>query len=181
MNRRLRSSASAHFTKLVTSPSFTPRSKTALIFTGNNPASFAASIPSKTSGRRSLYVIFLNTSRSNVSKLILIRRKPASNNGFASLASASPLVVMDKIGGFFIADIRETISTMSGRRSGSPPVRRISSMPCETPTSMMEINSSVVRSSSDGNHAAKSCGMQYEQRRLHRSVNETRRSLCPRP
>ena len=112
---------------------------------------------------------------------MFIRRKPALNNGFASLESASPLVVMDKIGGFSIADMRETISTMSGRSSGSPPVRRISSIPCETPTSMMEINSSVVRSSSDGNHAAKSCGMQYVQRKLQRSVSETRRSLWPRP
>ena len=177
IKRRLRSSANAHCNKLVTSPSFIPRNKTVLILTGIKPASFAACIPANTSGRRSLYVIFLNTSRSSVSKLILIRRKPASNNGFASLASAIPLVVMDKIGGFSIAEIRETISTISGRKRGSPPVRRISSMPCETPTLIIEINSSVVRSSSDGNHAAKSCGMQYEHRRLHRSVKETRRSL----
>ena len=106
-----------------------------------------------------------------------MRRSPASNNGLANFASASPFVVIDKIGGFSIAEIRETISTISGRKSGSPPVRRISSIPCETPTLIIEINSSVVSNSSEGNHAAKSCGMQYVQRRLQRSVSETRRSL----
>ena len=110
-----------------------------------------------------------------------MRRSPASNNGLANFAKANPLVVIDKIGGFSMAEIRETISTISGRKSGSPPVRRISSIPCETPTLIIEINSSVVNNSCDGNHAAKSCGMQYVQRRLQRSVSETRRSRCPRP
>ena len=79
----------------------------------------------------------------------------------------------ESFGGFGRPLMRATISTMSGRSSGSPPVSRTSSMPASIPTSRIVINSSVVNKSSVGIQAAKSCGMQYVQRKLQRSVSET--------
>ena len=87
-----------------------------------------------------------------------------------------PLVVSESFGGFGKLLILATISTMSGRSNGSPPVKRTSSIPASIPTSRIVINSSVVNKSSVGIQAAKSCGMQYVQRKLQRSVNETRMS-----
>ena len=85
--------------------------------------------------------------RSRVSKEILIRLKPASTNGCASFANAKPFVVIESLGGLEIPLIRATISTISGRSSGSPPVKRISLMPCETAASITAMSSSVVNKS----------------------------------
>ena len=156
IKRKFKPSLSAHCTSAIASSSLVPRMSTELIFSGVKPAARAASIPAKTSLIRSLKVNFLKRSRSRVSNEILIRLKPASTKGCANLARAKPLVVIESLGGLDIALIRATISTISGRSSGSPPVKRISFMPCETAASITAINSSVVSRSSLGSQALKS-------------------------
>src|SRR5439155_1469126 len=64
--------------------------------------------------------------------------------------------------------------------SGSPPVRRILSMPSGTATLTNAVISSKVRSSARSRKVTSS-GMQYVQRRLQRSVTLIRRLLCTRP
>ena len=75
---------------------------------------------------------------------MLIRVKPASANGFATFSSVKAFVVIVKVGAFSIAFMRATISTISGRRSGSPPVKRTSLIPSLTAISITRTNSSVV-------------------------------------
>ena len=84
-------------------------------------------------------------------------------------------------GGVGSALMRATISTMSGRMSGSPPVSRMLVTPSSTATEITVISSSMLSRWSPGIQSEKSGGMQYVQRRLHRSVTETRRSRCTRP
>ena len=160
MNRKYRPSLRAHLNRSAASSSFTPRSKTELILIGLSPAARAADIPAKTSSIRSRNVISLNRVLLKVSKLILIRSSPASTRGLANCAKARPFVVMDNRGAFVMELIRATISTISGRSKGSPPVRRISSIPSETADSITVISSSVVKRLSFGSQAAKSCGIQ---------------------
>ena len=109
-----------------------PLIATALIFTGSNPASFAARIPSITCSNPGRRVSCWNRSGSIVSRLTLIRRSPASQSGFASGARRIPLVVrpMSLIPG--IAAILATSRGRSRRTSGSPPVSRILSIPSGT-------------------------------------------------
>ena len=181
MNLNLNPSSSAHLSSATASPSFTPGINTVLILIGVKSASRAAFSPLRTSSNRSRNVIALNRSALKVSSETFTRSKPASLSGWASAAKRMPFVVNESFGGFGRLLILATISTMSGRSSGSPPVNRTSSIPASIPTSRMVINSSVESKSSVGIQAAKSCGMQYVQRRLQRSVNETRMSRCTRP
>ena len=53
--------------------------------------------------------------------------------------------------------------------------------PSETATEMRRTTSSSVSISGAGSQSRPSAGMQYEQRRLQRSVSETRRSVATRP
>jgi hypothetical protein len=50
-----------------------------------------------------------------------------------------------------------------------------------TPIVTSRTISSAVSSSGFGSHSSPSGGMQYEQRRVHRSVRETRKSVATRP
>ena len=78
--------------------------------------------------------------------------------------------------------VRRTMSTRPRRTSGSPPVKRTSRTPRRsTPIVIRRTTSSSVSVSSCGSQSRPSAGMQYEQRRLHRSVSETRRSVATRP
>ncbi|CAB5060926.1 unannotated protein [freshwater metagenome] len=110
-----------------------------------------------------------------------MRFNPALAKGAANSGKRIPLVVSVNRGALVRPAMRSTISTMSGRSKGSPPVKRTSSMPCSTATSIINKSSSVVSKFSDGNHAAKSCGMQYVHRSEQRSVSETRKLRCVRP
>ena len=156
MNRSLSPSSSAHLSKPTASSSLTPGINTVLIFIGVKSASRALLMPLRTSSKRSRKVIALNRSALKVSREILTRSKPASFNGCANAAKRIPLVVSESFGGFGRLLMRATISTMSGRSNGSPPVNRTSSIPASIPTSRIVISSSVVNKSSDGIHAAKS-------------------------
>ena len=160
MKRNEYSFSIAHANNAGASSSFILWSKTVLTFMGNSPAALAACNPSMTSSKRSLYVSFLKRSRLKVSKLILIRFKPAFANGIANSFSFNPLVVRVKRGALARPAMRSTISTISGRSNGSPPVKRTSLIPCSTATSITVRSSLVVNKSSLGIHAAKSLGMQ---------------------
>src|SRR5665811_2571028 len=69
----------------------------------------------------------------------------------------------------------------SRRTSGSPPVTRTFSTPIEASTPTRRTISSKLRISSRSSQGSPSAGMQYWQRKLQRSVTETRRSDIRRP
>ena len=176
MKRRFQPLAIACRSNGIASSSLTPRISTALTFTGSSSAAFAASIPAMTSSKRSRKVNFLNRSRSRVSRLMFTRLSPAALRPGAISARRMPFVVKEIAGLSGSALMRLTISTMSGRSSGSPPVRRMPVMPFSVATSTTSMSSSTESKCSPGNQSAKSLGMQYVQRRLQRSVTETRKS-----
>ena len=70
---------------------------------------------------------------------------------------------------------RSTISTMSARTRGSPPVRRTREIPAAAKTRTSRSISEAVRVSDAGARPAGPSGRQYAQRRLQRSVTESRR------
>src|SRR5947209_7016531 len=65
--------------------------------------------------------------------------------------------------------------------SGPPPVSRTSCTPIRENSPVRRAISSKVRISSRSSQGRPSAGMQYWQRKLHRSVTETRRSPIGRP
>ena len=69
----------------------------------------------------------------------------------------------------------------SRRTSGSPPVSRTSWTPIAANRATSRAISSKVRISSRSSHGRPSAGMQYWQRKLQRSVTDTRRSPISRP
>jgi len=69
----------------------------------------------------------------------------------------------------------------SARTSGSPPVTFRLRTPSLTKIPSIRVSSSKLRISCFGSQASPSAGMQYEHRKLHRSVTEIRRSLATRP
>ena len=145
MKRRENPSFIAQVNSAGASRSFIPRSSTALILIGCSPASRADSSPANTSSMRSLCVSLMKVSRSKVSRLTLMRSNPASLSGLASSTRRNPFVVNESFGAFGRVEILETISTMSARNSGSPPVRRTSSIPMDTAAPITLINSLVSR------------------------------------
>ena len=74
-----------------------------------------------------------------------------------------------------VAAMRLTISTMSERSVGSPPVRRNLWKPTCTAACATVSISSAVNSSGDGTNESPRSGMQYTQRRLQWSMTEIRR------
>ena len=93
-----------------------------------------------------------------------------------------PLVVSEISGLGRSAAVRATMSGSPRRSSGSPPVNRISVIPSDsTPILASRTTSSSVSSSGRGSQSRPSAGMQYAQRRLHRSVREIRRSVAILP
>ena len=79
------------------------------------------------------------------------------------------------------ATMRPISAGRPGRTSGSPPVTRISLTPSPANRFTSRISSSSVSSSSRGSHFIPSAGMQYRQRRLQRSVTESRSERWVRP
>ena len=92
-----------------------------------------------------------------------------------------PLVVSDIEGALGSELIPATMSTRSGRSSGSPPVRRTSVTPAETAIATIRTSSSADSRSGLGSQATPSAGMQYVHRRLQRSITDTRKSVWIRP
>ncbi len=105
----------------------------------------------------------------------------------------APLVVIDRSGlrpangDAEVAGTRSwasfcTSTVMCARMVGSPPVRRSpSTSKCSTKMRARRSISSNVSTSLRGSHCIPSSGMQYVQRKLHRSVTEIRRSRIVRP
>src|SRR6266508_1740076 len=110
---------------------------------------------------------------------MLARASPASLSGRASRSSRNPLVVIDS--STPSRATAATTSTRSRRSVGSPPVMRIVRTPRSTATRRARINSSRVSTLPAPSHGSPSSGMQYRQRKLQRSVTETRRSRTTRP
>ncbi len=159
-----------------------PRISTALTLTGRRPAAAAAARPASTSSSRSRRDRLRKVSGFSVSSETLIRSSPAARSGPASRASPIPFVVIEISGRGRSSAVRATMPGRPRRSSGSPPVNRISVMPrCCTPIRASRTTSSSVSSAGLGSHSRPSGGMQYEQRRLHRSVSDIRRSVATRP
>ncbi len=78
MNRSSKPWATAKRNRSTASSSFTPRSRTVLILTGDRPASRAAVMPSRTSPSRSRRVISVKRSGRRVSRETLSRLTPAA-------------------------------------------------------------------------------------------------------
>ncbi len=74
-----------------------------------------------------------------------------------------------------VATVRSTRPTRPLRTVGSPPVKRMCLMPSRAAHPMACSNSSSRRMLSWGRDTTPDSGMQYTQRRLHRSVSEMRR------
>ena len=85
------------------------------------------------------------------------------------------LVVMATSATPGVAAMRLTISTMSERSVGSPPVRRNLWKPTCTAARATVSISSAVSSSGEGTKESPRSGMQYTQRRLQWSMTEIRR------
>ena len=102
------------------------------------------------------------------------------------LRKVAPLVV-SAMSGVSPFDSRNdaSLSISNGkwaRTVGSPPVRRMLSMlNRSTKIRAMRSISSKVRTSERSSHTNPSAGMQYVQRKLHRSVTEMRTSRTVRP
>src|SRR6185295_7308741 len=165
--------------------SLTPRCTTVLILMGARPARRACSMPSSTSlTPPKPPLIFAKTSGSSVSRLTVIRCRPAALSSLAYLASSMPLVVsaMSSMPG---SCVRSPIrSARLGRSSGSPPVMRIFLTPARTNTrarrriSSKSRRSLLFRKRYDSWKVSR--GMQYGQRKLQRSMTEMRRSWMGR-
>ena len=140
MNRTSMFFSRPNVARAIISSSFTPRCTTAFTFTGAMPTAIAASMPSSTEASSSRLVICLNFSRFNVSRLTLMRRKPARFKSAATNASVAPLVVTATSIGWpangesavagTVSTARAEISFVRWARTvGSPPVRRMPSTP----------------------------------------------------
>lgn len=117
-----------------TSPSVTPLMATALTFTGSNPTLLAARMPSITCSNPVRRVSSRNFAGSIVSRLTLIRRRPASQSACAIGASKIPLVVKPTSRMPSTAAILSTSRGKSRRTRGSPPVSRTLSIPHDAAT-----------------------------------------------
>src|ERR1019366_974493 len=116
----------------------------------------------------------------------VMRLRPASRRASAlSRVSSAPFVVSAMSSTPRMRDSIATSRSMSRRRSGSPPVRRNLATPSRTNSCARRAISSKVNNSARSRKAKSrpktSFGMQYVQRKLHRSVTEIRRSRSGRP
>ena len=138
-------------------------------------------------------MILKNFSLCNVSRLILILDKPAAFNSSAIKRKVAPFVVIARSillparGELALLGTvnRESFSTRTGkcaRTVGSPPVRRmLSTSKRSTQIVASRLISSKLKISLRSSHAMPSSGMQYVQRKLHRSVIEMRKSRTVLP
>ena len=122
MNRISICFSRANFAKLTTSSSLVPLMQTVFNLILWNPAFMPASMPSRVCSNPSLLQRSLNRSGSKVSRLIVMRFKPACFKATAWLFSNIPLVVRLRSLISFICDRNPTKVERSLRRRGSPPV-----------------------------------------------------------
>mmetsp|Transcript_87857 Transcript_87857/g.138686 ORF Transcript_87857/g.138686 Transcript_87857/m.138686 type:complete len:200 (+) Transcript_87857:491-1090(+) len=193
MNSRNRTSIGKCSVKSRKSPissSLIPRSNTQFNFTLKKSS---AATRCKASMTRACHSAGLraksgNLAATRVSRLILIFRRPAAVKCGMNFFSRTALVVMpkDKGSGKLLLKLPRcsTMWSRSPRMVGSPPVRRTFLTPRPTKTDNNVFNSSVFRRSGFAFGvigSSPSSGMQYLQRRLHRSVREIRKYLCLLP
>ena len=139
---------------------------TALILIGDRPAARAPANPRRTSARRSRRVTRAYSAGSRESIETLTRSSPAFRRPVARLSSPSPLVVRPMSGLFPSRRVRSsasaaTISSRSLRMSGSPPVRRMRSIPRRSTASRASRAISAASSRlGPGSHARPAAGMQ---------------------
>ena len=151
--------------------SFMPRCTTQLILTGSLPA--ARRIEASTRSSSSRPVIFRYCSRSRVSRLMFTASIPARSRSSSCSASSTPLVVSATCRTPGIPFSMAASAAQFFRTRGSPPVILNRSIPSAAAWAHTKAISSYRRSSSMGSRRISS-GMQYLQRRLHRSVTEIR-------
>ena len=163
------------------SSSLTPRMTTVSIFVPVKPARATEAMPSSTWACVFRRVSAAKRSGRSVSRLTVTRWRPASFSAAACSASSTPLVVMARSRSPGLAASSRISRATSRRSSGSPPVSRTLSTPSSMKTSISRLISSKCRISSRGSQTYSSSGMQYAQRRLHRSVTEIRRFRSARP
>ena len=138
-------------------------------------------------------MILKNRSLCNVSRLMLMRDRPAAFRSSAISRSVAPFVVnamsmfLPASGDFAVLGTLSwaSFSTNIGRCArtvGSPPVKRMlsTSNRCTQIVASRSI-SSKVKIWSRSSHVMPSSGMQYVQRKLQRSVIEIRKSRTVRP
>ena len=164
----------AYCTSAGTSSKLRPFITTQLSLTRSNPASRAASMPPSTWRKSPLRVIARKRSGSRLSRLIFMRLTPASTSGRARRPSCEPLLVMTSSRKPGNAAMWRHSSTMPGRISGSPPVRRILRTPWLTNTVASRCSSSRVNTCWRGRKVM-FFAMQYTQRKSQRSVTDNRR------
>ncbi len=175
MNRTSAFTAPAYSTRSTSSSSFTPRMTTVSSLRPGQPSRATVSMPSST--RAWLLRRVRNRKRSgrNVSRLTVTRWRPAARRLAACSPSSTPLVVTARSRRRGLSARSRTSWSRSRRRSGSPPVRRTLWTPRSAKTSTSCAISSNVSTSSRGSQTYSSSGMQYWQRRLQRSVTDSRR------
>jgi hypothetical protein len=106
---------------------------------------------------------------------------PAFTSAAASRSSRYPFVVKERSSTPSTSASIDTSRGNSRRTSGSPPVSRTSVTPIDENSATSRSISSNVRISERSSHGRPSAGMQYWQRKLQRSVTDTRRSPTCRP
>ena len=181
MSRSTCPPARANSTRSSNPSSLTPRRRTVLSLIGPSPASYAAAMPERTRCSGTLVSpSSAKTAGSSESSDTVTRLSPASARPAARSVSSEPLVVsaMSSMPGVWAT--WRTSTSRSRRSSGSPPVRRTLVTPSSAKTRISRPSSSKLSSSERGRKAwsgpNSSRGMQYGQRKLQRSVTETRRS-----
>ena len=157
------------------SSSLNPPIRTVLILIFSNPACSAASIPFNASCSFPPLVIDVYFFGFSVSRLMLSRFTPASRKSDANAGSSMPFVVRHTSPIPCTAAMRRQMERMFFLTSGSPPVTRTFRIPSEAAASTARIISSSVSISSCRSLQTPSAGIQYRQRRLHRSVTDRRK------
>ncbi len=181
MNRSQNPFCRANSTRGRMSSSLTPRWITELILIGSKPRNRAVSSPSRTPARSSRRVRARNFAGLRVSRLALIRPRPARSSPAACSFRCEALVVRERSLSPPRPARAETRVSSPCRNRGSPPVSRISSTPDCKNSPARRVISSKVRISLRSIHSYCSSGMQYTHRKLHRSVTDILRSLSSRP
>ena len=152
MNRTSASCARANSMRSTSSSSFTPRMTTVLILSRSKPVARAATMPARTSACRSVRAISRIRSGRRVSRLTVMRPRPALRNSTACFASKRPFVVIARSRTPGTAASIRVSAGKSCRSNGSPPVRRTLSAPSEVKTPTSRVISSNVRMDCLGSH-----------------------------
>ena len=169
------------FTRSGISSSLTPPSSTQLSLSEEKPAASAASTPRRVSESAPPRVSAEKRSGLSVSRLIFSRSTPAARSGAARDGSSAPFVVRHSSSIPGIARSIRQKSTIPRRTRGSPPVTRSFRTPSSAAQAAISRSSSSVQSSACGRLQTPRSGMQYTQRKLHRSVTEILSSVIERP